>query len=242
LRHSGSISTPAKIVRKLTESTEYHDDLGNSATIPPDLDIPDIEISFRGSNNHLHIDQRARLRRISIDFRGSNARVKVGACSANLTILIGSESTITIGDGLSTTGSTYMSAFEGSSISIGTDCMFAGGIQIRADDAHPIFNTETGRRLNHSRPIIIDDHVWLCEGVVILNGSHIGAGSVIGTRSVVKGKIGNNCVAAGVPARVTRRNAVWERPHLSQESLFTPEGTLKDPSGNKMYWNQSGHD
>jgi acetyltransferase-like isoleucine patch superfamily enzyme len=83
-------------------------------------------------------------------------------------------------------------------------------------------------------PIVIGDHVWLGEGCVILGQSEVGAGSIVGMRSVVKGKMPNNCVVAGVPARIVRRNVAWERPHLSRESLFNPDGTLKE--ADKEHW------
>lgn len=213
---------------KITSIANYRDPLGNEIINPGNSPAVEAEISFGGKSNQLIIGEGANLRKIAIDFRGSNAAISIGACRASFMILIGSNSKISIEGGTSATGSVYMTTFEGSSISIGRDCMFAGGVQIRADDAHPIFDVKTGQRVNRSRPVHIGDHVWLCEGAVILNGSDIGSGSIIGTRSIVKGKITNNCVAAGSPARVTRRNVAWERPHLSQEALFTPEGTLRD--------------
>ena len=66
-------------------------------------------------------------------------------------MLLGSDSGIIIGDNTSSTGTVYMAAFGESSISVGEDCMLGGGVQI-------------------------GDHVWLCEGVVVLSGSEIGPG------------------------------------------------------------------
>jgi len=53
-------------------------------------------------------------------------------------------------------------------------------------------------------PVIIEDNVWIGEGVAILSGVHIGKNSIIGANSVVTKNIGANCVAAGVPARIVR--------------------------------------
>lgn len=223
---------------KLTSIVNYCDQLGNEIINPGNSTVPEVAISFSGKCNRLIIKEGANLRKIAAEFRGSNAEISIGACRASLIILTGSNSTISLEGGTSSTGTIYMTAFEGSSISVGKDCMFAGGVQIRADDAHPIFDVKTGQRVNRSRPVQIGDHVWLCEGAVILNGSEIGSGSIIGTRSIVKGKITNNCVAAGSPARVTRKNVAWERPHLSQEALFTSEGTLRDHDLQE-YWHPS---
>ncbi|MEW6073248.1 MAG: acetyltransferase [Planctomycetota bacterium] len=61
------------------------------------------------------------------------------------------------------------------------------------------------RRLSTGRPVVIEDRVWLGEGVSVLPGAHIGAGAVIGAGSVVAGAIPPECVAVGVPARVVKR-------------------------------------
>ena len=51
----------------------------------------------------------------------------------------------------------------------------------------------------------IGDGSWLGHGSVVLPGAAIGKHVVIGANSVVTGEIPDNCVAAGVPARVIRR-------------------------------------
>jgi hypothetical protein len=48
-----------------------------------------------------------------------------------------------------------MSATEGTTIVIGDDVMFASHNQVRADDAHPIFDVRTGQRVNVSKSIEI---------------------------------------------------------------------------------------
>lgn len=52
--------------------------------------------------------------------------------------------------------------------------------------------------------IRIDDDVWLGYGVVVLDGVHIGKGSIIGAGSVVNKDIPAGVIAAGVPARVIK--------------------------------------
>jgi acetyltransferase-like isoleucine patch superfamily enzyme len=52
--------------------------------------------------------------------------------------------------------------------------------------------------------VAIGDDVWLARGVVVLPGSQIGEGAVIGAGSVVRGTIPPWVVAAGRPARVIR--------------------------------------
>jgi len=60
------------------------------------------------------------------------------------------------------------------------------------------------RRLSCDRGVVIEDHVWLGEGVVVLPGAHIGRGSIIGAQSVVVGTIPPDSIAVGTPARVIK--------------------------------------
>ena len=78
---------------------------------------------------------------------------------------------------------------------------------------HPILprerlpqRSETGEAvmLEYSRPIEIEDEVWIGAGVIVNPGVHIGRGAVIGSGSVVTKDIPANVVAAGVPCRVIR--------------------------------------
>jgi acetyltransferase-like isoleucine patch superfamily enzyme len=55
-----------------------------------------------------------------------------------------------------------------------------------------------------SAPIVIEDDAWLGFGAVVLKGVTIGAGAVVGARSVVTRDVAPNAVVAGNPARVLR--------------------------------------
>jgi acetyltransferase-like isoleucine patch superfamily enzyme len=60
-------------------------------------------------------------------------------------------------------------------------------------------------------PIVIEDDVWIGFGSVVLPGVRIGAGSVIGAKSVVTRDVPAGVIAAGNPARVIRRLGEQER-------------------------------
>jgi acetyltransferase-like isoleucine patch superfamily enzyme len=53
-------------------------------------------------------------------------------------------------------------------------------------------------------PVRIGEDVWVGEKASILRGADIGAGSVIGSQSLVKGRIPPFSIAVGAPARVIR--------------------------------------
>ena len=53
-------------------------------------------------------------------------------------------------------------------------------------------------------PAVVGDGSWLGHGTVVLPGATIGRHVVVGANSVVTGELPDNCVAAGVPARVIK--------------------------------------
>lgn len=62
-----------------------------------------------------------------------------------------------------------------------------------------------------SKPIVIEDDVWLGNGCTVLPGVTIGTGAVVGANSVVSRDIPPYAVAVGSPARVIRYRD--GRPH-----------------------------
>lgn len=55
------------------------------------------------------------------------------------------------------------------------------------------------------KEIRIGDNVWVGAGVIVLPGCRIGNNSVIAAGSVVCSDIPDNCMAAGVPAKVKKQ-------------------------------------
>ena len=110
--------------------------------------------------------------------------------------------------------------FPGNDITIGKDCLFAQRIVLFAGDGHAIFDTQTRQRRNSpdidgqeegKYSIKLGDHVWIGMSAKLLNGTHVGSGSIIGIGAVVKGKFPNNCSIAGNPAKVIRKDIAWSR-------------------------------
>jgi acetyltransferase-like isoleucine patch superfamily enzyme len=113
------------------------------------------------------------------------------------------------------------------SVIIGDDVMIASGVYIRTSDDHAIIDLVNGNHVNPPKSVLIEPHVWLCPEAHILKGSRVGAGSIIGARSVVTGHVPRASLAIGTPARVIRSSVSWDRPlfprrdiHLSIQSLL----------------------
>jgi acetyltransferase-like isoleucine patch superfamily enzyme len=142
---------------------------------------------------------------------GSRVRIVIGAnCRlGKLQIYTTQNNSLTIGANASFTYQTRLHMHEPSSLEIGNDVLFADGVYITTSDMHSIIDAQTGERLNRSQDVVISDHVWLGMNVIVLKGTHIGHGSIIGASSLVSGNIPSLSVAAGQPARVVRQGVTW---------------------------------
>lgn len=76
-------------------------------------------------------------------------------------------------------------------------------------------NTPPNERNIKTAPIIVEDNVWLGDGVVVQKNVKISYGSVIAANSVVTDNIPPRCIAGGVPARILKTfspdNNSWNR-------------------------------
>lgn len=100
------------------------------------------------------------------------------------------------------------------SIELGKDCMLSNNIIIRSSDSHPIYDIESGKRINSAKPVQIGNHVWIAPKTTIAKGSVIGDGSIIGSNTLVTKEIPANSLAVGMPARVVKTNVKWTRERI----------------------------
>lgn len=89
-------------------------------------------------------------------------------------------------------------------IKIGNKCAISHDFTVMDSDFHKI----NGKDL--SKPVIIEDHVWIGTRVTVLKGVTIGEGSIVAAGSVVTKDIPPRCMAAGVPAKVIKEDVEWE--------------------------------
>jgi acetyltransferase-like isoleucine patch superfamily enzyme len=90
-------------------------------------------------------------------------------------------------------------------IKIGHDVAIAENVTIRDSDNHQIIYSN----YEISKPIDIGNHVWIGMNATILKGVNIGDGAVVAAGSVVTRNIPENCLVAGVPARIIKNNVRW---------------------------------
>lgn len=110
---------------------------------------------------------------------------------------------------------------------IGDNSLFASNVNIRTNDGHAIYDLKTGECLNDARnvkrEVILGEHVWIGQDVTVLYNTVIGNGSIVGAGSLVKGRFPNNCVIAGVPARIVKTDVAWSGRYLENGLLDIPE-------------------
>jgi len=75
-------------------------------------------------------------------------------------------------------------------------------------------STPIGNQFPINRPVRIGAGSWVGAGAIILPGANIGRNVVVAAGSVVRGKVPDRCVVAGVPAKIVREHtkAGWQPP------------------------------
>lgn len=132
---------------------------------------------------------------------------------------------VIIGRDFSNNAGFFLNAHKYTQIIIGDDVMCASNVVLRGNDGHSIFDVRTGMNINSTeeisknRKIVIGNHVWLGMHATILYNTEICDGSIIGTESLVKSRIPNNCIAAGIPARVIRKDIAWSRKDCADQLM-----------------------
>jgi len=95
-------------------------------------------------------------------------------------------------------------------VRIGKLCCISWDCNITDTDFHQII-MEGGRRIVNTKPIIIEDHVWIGTNVTIAKGVQIGAHSVVAAGAVVHRSVPPYSLIAGNPARRVSTIDGWER-------------------------------
>lgn len=107
----------------------------------------------------------------------------------------------------------YTHIAAGERVTIGDNCLMASKIYI-SDVNHGDYSgiieysspdTPPDNRPLITKPVSIGNNVWIGENVCILSGVNISDGCIIGANSVVNIDVPDNCIVAGVPAKVIKK-------------------------------------
>jgi acetyltransferase-like isoleucine patch superfamily enzyme/coenzyme F420-reducing hydrogenase beta subunit len=92
-------------------------------------------------------------------------------------------------------------------IEIGCHVMIGRNVTLRDNNGRH-YMSQQGYKTN--RPVIIGDHVWLCEGCTIMPGVKIGDGAIVGAHSLVLTNVPPFSLVSGNPAKVIQTNIHWK--------------------------------
>ena len=108
-------------------------------------------------------------------------------------------------------------------IKIGNYVIISNNVHISDNNSHPtdpqtrIEMCKTGfygeawsQTRSDSKPVVIEDNVWIGERSTILKGVHIGKGSIVASNSVVTKDVPPYTIVAGNPAKVVKHIEGYE--------------------------------
>lgn len=143
---------------------------------------------------------------------GHNVRINssflsnlVGLYQRTIIVTRTPEAEIVIGDNVGISGATI---YARKSIKIGENTHIGGNAKIFDNDFHPLEiearNSDIKEKIG-TRPVIIGKNCFIGCNSLILKGTILGDGCIVGAGSVVSGKFEENCVVAGNPAKVIKK-------------------------------------
>ncbi len=114
------------------------------------------------------------------------------------------------------------------SIEIGDD-VYTGPYVYITDQNHKYEDIDTpiGRQWPVNSAVRIGAGSWLGTGAVILPGAVVGRNVVVAAGSVVRGEVPDNCVVAGVPAKIVRQHVPgtgWAPPARPEPAVSAVPG------------------
>lgn len=160
--------------------------------------------------------KEARIIRFPIDIRGK----KFINVSKGFTTGVGcrieaypenNQTTLSFGENFQMNDYVHITAKE--KVQIGNNVLFASKIYV-SDCSHGSYagneydsdpTSIPHERKLHSKPVIIEDNVWLGEFVSVLPGVTIGKGTIVGANSVVSKSLPPNVIAVGTPAKPIKK-------------------------------------
>ena len=208
----------------------------------------DSQIVFEGKGNILFFESDdICIENSKILFKGTNSVVIVRNSRFNikLKVTVYNDSVFYIGKNCSMNNSVEVICSEARNVVIGDDGLFSSQCLIRTSDAHRIYDMDSRQRINLGRSVFVGDHCWLAARVVLLKGSRLHSGTIIGSDAVFTGKEScSNSVWGGNPAKMLRGNVFYDKqgthgiryrdlqdslvpnPKIEEKLIFTENGCL----------------
>lgn len=168
---------------------------------------------------HIQYGKNLKLKGVPVIFNKKGAAISIGSDvtvkSSFLSNLVGlyqrtiivtrtKDASITIGNHVGISGATI---YARESITIGDNTCIGGNCKILDNDFHPIEIEERNQDIKEkigTKPVVIGKNCFIGCNTLILKGSELGDGCVVGAGAVVSGKFPAGSVIAGNPAKVIK--------------------------------------
>lgn len=200
------------------------------------------EIIFHGKNNVLICEESVVLNGSNINFFGDNSIIYLSSNYNHYKLLVNifNNSVLFIDENNYFSSLLYLLFSEEKSIYIGKDSLFSQGVGVRLADAHLIYDVDSMKRINLSEDVYFGDHIWIGQEALILKGTNVGSGSIIGARAVVSNKkIKSNSIVAGVPSKEIKRNIFFDGRSVHNFTKNETEQLMEYSSDKWIYSNEN---
>ena len=172
--------------------------------------IKGLRIDFCGNDNVVEINENVKFNNSIFCFQGNNNYIKFGSNVRGRYVIFIFENKSYFEVGENTSCCDMGVNLISNKVIIGKDCMFSNNIVIWGD-GHSVLDAMTEEVINiPEKTLTIGDHVWIGERVTLLKNAKIPNNCIIGIASVVtKAFDEENCLIAGNPAKVCKKNINW---------------------------------
>ena len=135
-----------------------------------------------------------------LDTKDLKARIEYGAIIRE-NVVIEEEAVILMGSVINT------GCFIGKKTMIDMGAILGGNVVVK-ENCHIGANAVLAGTIEpySERNVVIEKNCFIGAGAIILEGIHVGEGSIIGANAVVKEDIPPFCIAVGIPAKVIKKN------------------------------------
>ena len=169
----------------------------NKVKYGKNLNLYGVPVIFRKNKSQLNIGENCTI-------KSSFLSNLVGLSQRTIIVSRTEEAKIDIGNNVGISGATI---YARKSISIGDNTLIGGNVKIFDNDFHPI--EVEARNIDDkdaigTREVVIGKDCFIGCNALILKGTKIGDGSVVGAGSIVCGEFPSGVVIAGNPARVIK--------------------------------------
>lgn len=209
----------------MTDSNVYVDD-----KVVSKEDFPAIIFNTNNANSKIFIKKPKRITNITVTDKGKGgSTVNIGQRAniiRHLHVNFTTNCTINIGDDCTIGTLEILMDTPNTTVNIGNDCLIGYGVNIRSGDGHTIYDINSKLILNNpDKQIVIGNHVWIGRNVSILKNAVISSNTIVGMNSMVTKKFVNeNCILAGMPAKVVKEGVNWAmKPTFMYEDGYYSE-------------------